>query len=59
MRRFRNAIRRNARKDATAILEAVYADVQRFAYGTKQEDDISLVIVKAVPDQAPPLDWTI
>ena len=60
MRRFRNVIRRNAHKGATAILEAVYADVQRFAYGTKQEDDISLVIVKAVPDQAPPpLDWSI
>ena len=59
MRRFRNAIRRNAHKGATAILDAVYADVQRFAYGTKQEDDISLVIVKAVPDQTPPMDWSI
>ena len=59
MRRFRNVIRRNARKDAAAILDAVYADVQRFAYGTKREDDISLVIVKAGPEAATPMDWSI
>ncbi len=59
MRRFRNVIRRNARKDAGAILDAVYADVQRFAYGTKREDDISLVIVKAGPEAATPMDWSI
>ena len=59
MRRFRNVIRRNARKDAAAILDAVYADVQRFAYGTKREDDISLVIVKAGPEVATPMDWSI
>jgi PAS domain S-box-containing protein len=56
---FRSAIRDNAHKPAAAIVDAVYDDLNRFAYGTRREDDISLVIVKAGPGQSAPQDWSI
>lgn len=59
MRGFRNAIRSNAHKDAADLVDAVYADLQRFAYGTRREDDISLVIVKAVQDKPISMNWSI
>jgi PAS domain S-box-containing protein len=59
MQRFRNVIRENAAGDASAMVQAVYDDIQHFTYGVKQEDDISLVIVKAQLE-APALgDWSI
>ena len=59
MQRFRDAISKNAASDASAIVDAVYDDLQQFSYGVKQEDDISLVIVKARPAAAPREDWSI
>jgi sigma-B regulation protein RsbU (phosphoserine phosphatase) len=48
-RRFREAIRDNAGKDATGILEAVFADLKQFALGTRVQDDATLVIAKVKP----------
>ncbi|HHP7236349.1 MAG TPA: SpoIIE family protein phosphatase [Desulfobacterales bacterium] len=48
-RRFREAIRANAGKDATGILEAVFADLKQFALGTRVQDDATLVIAKVKP----------
>ena len=59
MQRLRDVIRKNAISDAAAIIDAVYDDIQRFTYGVKQEDDISLVIVKAQPEALPQGDWSI
>jgi len=59
MQRFRNVIRENAARDASAIVDAVYDDLRRFSYGVKQEDDISLVIIKARPAAPPHGDWSI
>jgi phosphoserine phosphatase RsbU/P len=47
--RLRDVLRGNARKKAQAILDAVLADVTAFRGGMRQDDDITLVIVKAVP----------
>ena len=44
---------------AADILHAVYDDLKGFTYGVKQEDDISLVIVKARPAALPREDWSI
>ena len=59
MQRFRDVIRENATREAAPIVDAVYDDLKRFTYGVKQEDDISLVIVKARPAAAPREDWSI
>ena len=59
MQRFRNAIRKNAASDASAIVDAVYDDLQQFSYGVKQEDDISLVVVKVRPEATSHGDWSI
>jgi phosphoserine phosphatase RsbU/P len=59
MPRLRDVIRKNAASDAAAIVDAVYDDLQRFTYGVKQEDDISLVVVKAQPVTPPRADWSI
>ena len=59
MQRFRDAIRKNAASDASAIVDAVYDDLQQFSYGVKQEDDISLVVVKVRPEATSHGDWSI
>ena len=57
--RFQEIIRKNATLDATAIIESVYKDLNRFSAGTRQEDDITLVIVKVSDDFGNDADWTI
>lgn len=59
MERFRKVIRKAAASDASAIVDAVYNDLQQFTYGVKQEDDISLVIVKIAQRVANSEDWSI
>ena len=44
--RFRRVIQEHAEKSAQEILDAVFSDVERFTRGMKNEDDITLVIVK-------------
>ena len=44
--RFREIIRRGAPGTARDILDAVYAELDRFCRGYKPEDDITLVIIK-------------
>jgi sigma-B regulation protein RsbU (phosphoserine phosphatase) len=44
--RFKEVIRRSARKPAAVILKNVYDEVFRFTEGLKPQDDITLVIVK-------------
>jgi sigma-B regulation protein RsbU (phosphoserine phosphatase) len=46
--RFMDIIRDNSHKSALHILDEVYDAVERFTYGMKPADDITLVIVKAV-----------
>lgn len=45
--RLREALRANAHRGAQAILDAVLADVKAFRGDMRQDDDITLVIVKA------------
>ncbi len=59
MQRFRNVIRKSAAHKASPIVDAVYEDLQRFTYGVKQEDDISLVVVKIGERLSGALDWSI
>ena len=47
--RFHDLIRRNAKKSAEKIVDAVYADLQDFTAGQRPEDDITLVVVKHTP----------
>lgn len=44
--RLQEVIRENATKDASEILNAVYDELSRFTQGRKNEDDITLVIIK-------------
>ena len=59
MQRFRDVIRENASREAAPIVDAVYDDLKRFTYGVKQEDDISLVVVKMGVNLPAAMDWTI
>ncbi len=59
MPRLRNVIRKHAAKEASAIVDAVYDDLQRFTYGVKPEDDISLVVVKIGEHKSSLMDWSI
>jgi PAS domain S-box-containing protein len=59
MQAFRDVIRKNAHRQASAIVEAVYEDLHRFTYGVKREDDISLVVVKVEEDEPSSMDWSI
>jgi phosphoserine phosphatase RsbU/P len=44
--RFKEIIRNNAESDADTILKAVFDDLARYGQGRRNEDDITLVIVK-------------
>ena len=59
LERLRHVIRQHAPDNAAAILDAVYEDLQHFTYGVKQEDDISLVIVKVAGHKPGMMDWSI
>jgi len=59
MQLFRHVIRQNAHREASAIVDAVYEDIDRFTYGVKREDDISLVIVKVEGTAPNSIDWII
>jgi sigma-B regulation protein RsbU (phosphoserine phosphatase) len=59
LERFREVIRRHATRAAQDILEAVFADIRAFTRGARQEDDITLVIVKVGEDQRPGPDYVI
>jgi PAS domain S-box-containing protein len=57
--RLRNIIRQNAHRQASEIVDSVYDDLNRFAYGIKRVDDITLVVVKATDEASDPWDWSI
>ncbi len=44
--RFKEVVRRTAREPAAAIVAAVLADLDAFRCGRRQEDDVTLVVVK-------------
>ena len=44
--RLRDIIRKNADRNASDILNAVYDELNRFTLGRKSDDDITLVIIK-------------
>lgn len=50
--RLRRVLRQAAAGDAQTVARAVLADVIRFRQGEPQLDDVTLVVVKATPDQA-------
>ncbi|MCP4295185.1 MAG: SpoIIE family protein phosphatase, partial [Proteobacteria bacterium] len=45
--RLRELIRSNAHRSAGTILNKVYEELKQFTAGRKNEDDITLVIIKA------------
>ncbi len=47
--RFKAVLRRHAGETAGAIVAAVHADVAAFQAGSPRDDDITLVVVKALP----------
>ena len=47
-RRFRRIIREHSWRSAQEILDTVYSELEDFTLGMKNEDDITLVIVKVV-----------
>lgn len=47
--RFRQVLRQHAASSAEKMIAAVYEDVTRFQAGESREDDITLVIVRALP----------
>lgn len=44
--RFRQLVRQHARAEARHILDQVYDDLARFSAGVRQDDDVTLVVVK-------------
>ena len=58
-KRFRDIIRANARLTANEIIDAVYRDLDQYALGLKQADDITLVIIKFEDQPASSHDWQI
>jgi serine phosphatase RsbU (regulator of sigma subunit) len=44
--RFHNVIRTNASKTAQEILQAVFNEIDKFCHPLKNEDDVTLVIIK-------------
>ncbi|MGB8424925.1 MAG: SpoIIE family protein phosphatase [Desulfobacterales bacterium] len=57
--RFRDIIRGHAQLPATAIIEAVYDDVNQFTRGCKPRDDMTLVVIKVLEGLGPAGDWQI
>ena len=49
---FYRVIRQNASADASALLKAVFNAVDLFQYGNKVEDDMTLVVVKVIKENA-------
>ena len=45
-KRYCNILRHNADLNATAIIDAVYQELEKFTSGSKQKDDVTLVVIK-------------
>jgi sigma-B regulation protein RsbU (phosphoserine phosphatase) len=45
-KRYRNILRHNADLNATGIIDAVYQELEKFTSGSKQKDDVTLVVIK-------------
>jgi len=57
--RFRELLRENAHRTVNEIIDTVYGELSTFTHGLKQDDDITLVVIKVL-DQAPgACDWQI
>ncbi|KAB1441693.1 PP2C family protein-serine/threonine phosphatase [Pseudodesulfovibrio senegalensis] len=48
-KRFLRVVRQNARRDAQGLLQAVMDELDRFREGTPQDDDVTLLILRAEP----------
>jgi len=57
--RFCDVIRGHADQPASEIVDAVFADLADFTVGCKQEDDITLVIIKVEASAGPAVDYQI
>jgi PAS domain S-box-containing protein len=58
-RRFREIIRHNAHLGSSAIIDAVYREIDTFSRGLKREDDITLVVIKIEETSREGVDWQI
>lgn len=52
-------IRGHAEQPASDIVDAVFADLADFTVGCKQEDDITLMIIKVRASARPVLEYQI
>jgi len=57
--RFRRIIRNRAHLGANGIVDAVFEGLNAFSRGLKQEDDITLVIIKIEDSSRQKQDWQI
>lgn len=57
--RFQDILRCNAHLNATGIIDAVYQELDIFANGLKQKDDITLVVIKVTSNSEPVENWHI
>jgi sigma-B regulation protein RsbU (phosphoserine phosphatase) len=57
--RFRDILRRKAHLNATGIINAVYQELDNFANGLKQKDDVTLVVIKVNSHSRPIENWHI
>ena len=58
-RRFREIIRHNAHLGSSAIIDAIYSEIDTFSRGLKREDDITLVVIKVEETSKEGVDWQI
>lgn len=58
-RRFREIIRHNAHLGSSAIIDAIYSEIDTFSKGLKKEDDITLVVIKIEETSREGVDWQI
>lgn len=57
--RFQVIIRENAHRDATGIIDAVFKSLNSFTAGLRQNDDITLVVIKITKDLGTIENWII
>jgi len=57
--RYREIIRKNAHMQSNDIIDAVYHEIDTFSKSVKQEDDITLVIIKLEETSRKGGDWQI
>ena len=57
-KRVRDVLQREAAGDASALLQAVSAEVRRFTEGAEQSDDLTMLAIRYTPEACPPASQT-